>query len=126
MSFRILHIVDPSTPADAFDMLAQLLPRDGTHHIIALGHHSTKILADAANISEPLHWIPSLGWADPTSCAASGELSPNFAQRISTLGEPPGSSQPPFPDSQAGDSRPSSSRRAAVSCACCEFSIAAR
>ncbi len=66
MPLRILHIVDPSTPADAFDMLAQLLPHCGTHRLVALGHRSTKILAEAAGISAPVEWIPSLGWPDPT------------------------------------------------------------
>lgn len=65
MPARILHVLDPTTPSDAMDVLAPLLPRHD-HKLVALGHHSTGELAHAAGIAEPLAFLHSMGWADPS------------------------------------------------------------
>jgi hypothetical protein len=65
MAARILHVLDATTPGDALDVLALLLPRQ-EHRLVALGHRSTGALAARAGIEEPITYLHSVGWADPT------------------------------------------------------------
>ena len=77
MNSRILHLLDASTPSDAFELLAMLLANSppGTHQLAALGHHSTKTLAALANIPpESITFLPSAGWADPTGWRAAKKI----------------------------------------------------
>jgi glycosyltransferase involved in cell wall biosynthesis len=64
MASRVLHVLDASTPTDAMDVLAQVLPRH-EHRLAALGHRSTQRLAVAAGIRETITFLHALGWADP-------------------------------------------------------------
>jgi hypothetical protein len=86
MSARILHVLDPTTPADAVESLGALIRSDlETHDVAVLGHRSTGGLLHSAGIwcAQPaaaattpateatsvigdIHWLPSMGWADPT------------------------------------------------------------
>ena len=65
MPARVLHVLDATTPSDAMDILAPILPRH-EHRLAALGHRSTELLARAAGIHEPIAFFHSMGWADPT------------------------------------------------------------
>ncbi|HUO10704.1 MAG TPA: glycosyltransferase family 4 protein [Phycisphaerae bacterium] len=70
---RILHLTDASTPVDSFDMLAAILrgaDAPTEHRLFALGHRSTQLLAEHAAITQPIEWLPSVGWADPTGWRA--------------------------------------------------------
>ncbi|HEY4329726.1 MAG TPA: glycosyltransferase family 4 protein [Phycisphaerae bacterium] len=65
MATRILHVLDATTPADAVDVLSLILPRH-EHRLAALGHRSTRDLAASAGIHEPITFLHSMGWPDPT------------------------------------------------------------
>jgi len=65
MAARVLHVLDATTPSDAMDILALVLPRH-EHRLAALGHRSSQQLAANAGIHEPFTFLHSMGWADPT------------------------------------------------------------
>ncbi len=65
MAARVLHVLDATTPSDAMDILAPLLPRH-EHRLVGLGHRSTQQLARGAGIDEPITFVHAMGWADPT------------------------------------------------------------
>ena len=64
MAARVLHVLDATTPTDALDVLALVLPRH-EHRLAALGHRSTRRLAEGAGIRESITFVHALGWADP-------------------------------------------------------------
>lgn len=86
MEGTVLHVVDETTPADLFEMLARGLGCGdngggpaGRQHIVALGHRSSAEVARAAGIAgaaspagfaggdaPAMRFIHSMGWADPT------------------------------------------------------------
>jgi hypothetical protein len=77
MASRILHVLDPTTPPDALDILAPVLPRH-VHRLVALGHRSTQRLATGAGIREPITFLHSVGWADPTGWRALRRVIQDF------------------------------------------------
>ena len=75
MPLRILHLLDATTPPDAMQVLAQLLRHgEGDHRLAALSHHSTAALARDAGIIQPIQFLHSMGWADPTGWRAVRRL----------------------------------------------------
>jgi hypothetical protein len=88
MAFRIIHVVDSTTSADAAEVLALLLESQRgwggaaqRPEVVGLGHRSTgAVLAGAGipveggNGRPRVRWCSSLGWADPTSWRALGRL----------------------------------------------------
>ncbi|MGN6368469.1 MAG: glycosyltransferase [Phycisphaerae bacterium] len=75
---RILHLLDHTTPTDAFDLLALLLPHFPGSQLAALGHRNTRFLAAQATITAPITFLPSTGWADPTSLRPLHRLLADF------------------------------------------------
>jgi hypothetical protein len=73
MSSRVLHVLDPTTPPDAVEILAQVLPLS-EHRLVSLGHRSTVQLLRYAGITEPVTSLHSMGWADPTGWRGLGKV----------------------------------------------------
>ncbi len=65
MPSRVLHLLDATAPADAVEILAQVLSLS-EHRLVTLGHRSTLPLMRRAGIHEPVTCLHSMGWADPT------------------------------------------------------------
>lgn len=72
-----LHIIDPSTPEDAMEMLALLVTRSSgvTHRVAVMGPRYVSDLAVQTGV--PREWIferRTAGWADPTGWRGIGKL----------------------------------------------------
>jgi hypothetical protein len=78
MATRVLHVLDATTPSDAMDSLALVLPRH-EHRLTALGHRSTQHLALCAGIHDPITFLHSMGWADPTGWRGLRRIIREFA-----------------------------------------------
>ncbi|HVT82949.1 MAG TPA: glycosyltransferase family 4 protein [Phycisphaerae bacterium] len=65
MSSRVVHVLDATTPPDAVEILAQVLPL-AEHQLVTLGHRSTLQLMRHAGIQAEVTCLHSMGWADPT------------------------------------------------------------
>jgi hypothetical protein len=69
----MLHVLDHTTPADSVEILARLLGRE-EYRLVALGHRSTQELVRAAGVREPITFVHSMGWADPTGWRGTGRV----------------------------------------------------
>lgn len=83
MPFRVLHILDITTSADAVAALASFLDAEfhrtseTAHELVVLGHRSTADMLPVAGIptaTMPVACLPSMGWADPTGWRALRRL----------------------------------------------------
>jgi hypothetical protein len=81
MSPRILHLLDPTTPADALDILALLYGKiDKVQRLAALGDRTTADLAQLAGIDgSQIKFLHSMGWADPTGWRSLRRLIREFS-----------------------------------------------
>lgn len=72
----ILHLIDPTTPRDALEMLAGLISPDPSRHgVLVLGH--ARFLRAAIRLGIPgdlLTHVHSMGWADPSTWRAVGRI----------------------------------------------------
>ncbi len=86
-----LHLMDPSTPEDAAEMLALLVTRSSgvTHRICVMGPRNVTEMAMRAGVPRELILERrTAGWADPTGWRAIGKLIRRFAPtHLHTWGE---------------------------------------
>src|ERR1051326_7759711 len=78
---RVVHLLDPTPPADALEIISLLLGKMGhTQRLAALGHRSTADLAALAGIDpSQITFLHSMGWADPTGWRSLRRLVRDYA-----------------------------------------------
>lgn len=99
----VLHLIDPSTPLDALEMLSALVGRDdGTvHQVLVMGHRAIAGEAERAGIPRSrMHFARTLGWADPIGWQglrrAIATLQPNHLHAWGMVGAVAGTVQGTF------------------------------
>ncbi len=86
-----LHIIDPSTPEDAAEMLGLLVTQSSgvEHRVCVMGPRYVSEMAMRAGVpQEIIHERRTVGWADPTGWRGVGKLIRRFSPtHIHTWGE---------------------------------------